>query len=251
MWGDLAVELLLDRNADRVRSHAEALGYDLDRPHRVALVRADVEAAGLLHAVFATLRALDVEGIAAAVRGDVGIVVAGEPDWDAFARRLTERVGTAHIGVSASADNGGKLAGAKRQAEFALRIGLAIGMANVARYDDLGLYRLLAVDGNPVELLRYVDHWLGPLRDYDGQHASSLLRTLAAYLESGGSLDRTAKELFIHRSTLKYRLARISELLGRDLTDPDFRFHLQLATRAVATFGALGARNDTSGADVS
>ena len=43
----------------------------------------------------------------------------------------------------------------------------------------------------------------------------------------------------------------VQDLGVRDLTDPDVRFHLQLATRAVATFGALGARNDTSGADVS
>jgi DNA-binding PucR family transcriptional regulator len=43
----------------------------------------------------------------------------------------------------------------------------------------------------------------------------------------------------LHRSTLRYRLQRLREVSGHDLTDPDARFNLQLATRAWATLLAI------------
>jgi DNA-binding PucR family transcriptional regulator len=54
----------------------------------------------------------------------------------------------------------------------------------------------------------------------------------AGYLEHGGSYDDTAKAMHIHRSTLRYRLARVRELTGRDVRDIDTRFNLDAATRA-------------------
>jgi DNA-binding PucR family transcriptional regulator len=44
----------------------------------------------------------------------------------------------------------------------------------------------------------------------------------------------------MHRSTLRYRLQRIRTVSGLDLTDPDTRFNLQLATRAWTTVHAMG-----------
>jgi DNA-binding PucR family transcriptional regulator len=77
--------------------------------------------------------------------------------------------------------------------------------------------------------------------EYDEAHNSELVRSLAEYLERGGSLDQAAESLFIHRSTLKYRLGRVANLAGVDLTDPDTRFNLQLATRVLATVVALAS----------
>jgi DNA-binding PucR family transcriptional regulator len=47
-----------------------------------------------------------------------------------------------------------------------------------------------------------------------------LLRTATAYLESGGSLEATARALFVHANTVRYRLGRISDLTGYDLATP-------------------------------
>jgi DNA-binding PucR family transcriptional regulator len=63
--------------------------------------------------------------------------------------------------------------------------------------------------------------------------------TLSGYLECGGSYDAAAKALAVHRSTLRYRLERIREVSGHDLSDPDTRFNLQLATRAWGTLRAM------------
>jgi DNA-binding PucR family transcriptional regulator len=77
------------------------------------------------------------------------------------------------------------------------------------------------------------------LLDHDGRRHTSLVTTLGRYLECGRSYDATARALSVHWSMLKYRLQRIREVTGRDLSDPDTCFNLQLATRAWQTLSAL------------
>jgi DNA-binding PucR family transcriptional regulator len=80
---------------------------------------------------------------------------------------------------------------------------------------------------------------LGTLIDYDRRRNGDLVRTLSAYLEAGGNYDGTAAALLIHRSTLRYRLQRIRDISGHDLTNPGTRFNLQLSTRAWTTMAAM------------
>ena len=81
--------------------------------------------------------------------------------------------------------------------------------------------------------------WLGTLLDYDTVHGAQLVTTLSEYLDSGGSYDTSATALSVYRSTLKYRLRRIREVSGYDLSVPDAQFNLQLVTRAWRTLQAL------------
>jgi DNA-binding PucR family transcriptional regulator len=75
---------------------------------------------------------------------------------------------------------------------------------------------------------------------YDAAHGTELVLTLTEFLETGGSYNKTASALSVHRSTLKYRLKRIREVSGHDLSVPDAQFNLQVATRAWRTLQALG-----------
>jgi sugar diacid utilization regulator len=62
------------------------------------------------------------------------------------------------------------------------------------------------------------------------KNSPDLLETLVAYLESGRSLELTSRELFVHSNTVRYRLKRISELIGWDATGARESFVLQVAT---------------------
>jgi DNA-binding PucR family transcriptional regulator len=62
------------------------------------------------------------------------------------------------------------------------------------------------------------------------KNSPDLLETLVAYLESGRSLEMTARELFVHSNTVRYRLKRIAELIGWDATGARESFVLQVAT---------------------
>jgi hypothetical protein len=69
----------------------------------------------------------------------------------------------------------------------------------------------------------------------DSETAASrarLTETLAAWLRNDGSVNDAAEELHVHAQTLRYRLARLRELLGDQLNDPDVRFELEFALRA-------------------
>ncbi|KPC68745.1 transcriptional regulator [Streptomyces sp. NRRL WC-3753] len=93
---------------------------------------------------------------------------------------------------------------------------------------DLLLWRLR----DHPDLAAFVDRAIGPLRDHDDRAKPPLLPTLQTYLAHAGRKAETARELHLNRQTLYNRLARIGELLGTDLDDPQTVLALSLALRA-------------------
>ncbi len=89
--------------------------------------------------------------------------------------------------------------------------------------DDLLPERALA--GDPLARATLLTRIYRPLHS----HASDLLNTLWAYLDNGRSLEATARELFVHPNTVRYRLKRVSELIGYDATGARESLILQAA----------------------
>ncbi|MGW3955911.1 PucR family transcriptional regulator [Streptomyces sp. NPDC004752] len=122
-------------------------------------------------------------------------------------------------------------AGLRHAAETATA---AQGLADRPWYDarrldiDLLLWRLR----DHPDLAAFVDRAIGPLRDHDRRSKPPLLPTLETYLAHAGRKAETARELHLNRQTLYNRLARIGELLGTDLDDPQTVLALSLALRA-------------------
>jgi DNA-binding PucR family transcriptional regulator len=90
--------------------------------------------------------------------------------------------------------------------------------------DDLLPERALA--GDPLARTTLVNRIHAPLKDH---HSPELLTTLWAYLDNGRSLEGTARELFVHPNTVRYRLKRITELLDWDPTAPRDAFVIHAA----------------------
>ncbi|GAA3307275.1 hypothetical protein GCM10020295_65720 [Streptomyces cinereospinus] len=94
---------------------------------------------------------------------------------------------------------------------------------------DLLLWRLR----DHPDLAAFVDRAIGPVQDHDDRaRPPLLLPTLETYLAHAGRKAETARELHLNRQTLYNRLARIGELLGTDLDDPQTVLALSLALRA-------------------
>jgi DNA-binding PucR family transcriptional regulator len=89
--------------------------------------------------------------------------------------------------------------------------------------DDLLPERALA--GDPLAKLTLVDRIYRPLQS----HSADLVATLWSYLDNGRSLEATARELFVHPNTVRYRLKRVSEVIGWDATGPREALILQTA----------------------
>ncbi|MER6185334.1 PucR family transcriptional regulator [Streptomyces sp. NPDC001652] len=122
-------------------------------------------------------------------------------------------------------------AGLRHAAETATA---AQGLSDRPWYDarrldiDLLLWRLR----DHPDLAAFVDRAIGPVRDHDHRSKPPLLPTLETYLAHAGRKAETARELHLNRQTLYNRLARIGELLGTDLDDPQTVLALSLALRA-------------------
>jgi purine catabolism regulator len=117
---------------------------------------------------------------------------------------------------------------ARRAVSTAVRFGKR---GEVVAFDDLGLYRLLFHVSDPAELRGFVDQVLGPLLDYDRQRQSSLVPTLATFLEYNGNLQASARALDLHVNSVTYRVQRIQSITRLDLTRADDRLLAQVALK--------------------
>ena len=78
------------------------------------------------------------------------------------------------------------------------------------------------------ELSDLAEHAFQPLLEYDRTHEADLLHTLDVFLKCGGNQSKASQELFLHRSSLLYRLRRIEDLTGFNLRDNEQRVLLQM-----------------------
>jgi purine catabolism regulator len=101
----------------------------------------------------------------------------------------------------------------------------------VASHRDLGAFQLLLSLQDEDALRSYCDSVLGPLEDGEGGYGGELLRSLEAFIEQNGQWERAARQLYCHRHTLRYRIRRIEELTGRDLSRARDRIEFWLALR--------------------
>jgi PucR family transcriptional regulator, purine catabolism regulatory protein len=144
------------------------------------------------------------------------------------------RLGGARIaaGVSASSSALGELPRAAGQARLALRHGVSRGEAPVMLFDDLG-GRYKALDSLPDAVLRELrEGVVGRLAAADEARGGELLPTLEAYLDAGFSAGGAAVALFVHRNTLRKRLARIEAITGLDLAASGGQAEAYLSVRA-------------------
>ena len=105
------------------------------------------------------------------------------------------------------------------------------GAPEVASYRDLGAFQLLLSLQDEDALRLYCDNLLGPLETGEGDYGDELLRSLEAFIEQNGQWERAARQLFCHRHTLRYRIRRVEELTGRDLSRARDRIEFWLALR--------------------
>jgi len=104
-------------------------------------------------------------------------------------------------------------------------------------FEDLGIYALLWESGNKEQLKDYALSILGHLVDYDREHNTNFLWTLELFLDNKCSLSETAKSAFLHINTLRYRIKRIEELTGIDLSSNEGRFQAQLSIKLLKLIG--------------
>lgn len=268
--GDAVLKMLLAGEPDHARAVAGRLyGGLLDAPFRVVVaepvageepssgVTAGAGGVGVLDGLADAMdsaAARTGEAVLAVPDGDRLIVLvadggaaadacaayAAEAEARAGARpRARGRAGrteAAHgegVAVGLSAPTGPiAAANAYRQAEQALSVARRRGRALVEHEDVAAgsVLPLLADDA----VRAFADGLLRALREHDATGRGDLVASLRAWLARHGQWDAAAADLGVHRHTLRYRMRRVEEILGRSLDDADVRMELWLALKATS-----------------
>jgi sugar diacid utilization regulator len=254
------LDLLAGRAAECLVLQGRRLGHDLEQPHWPLLFRAEEPAARsaprvagdrtarVERTVRDALRESDGAGQPAPVIGceDDAVVVflpeghcGGPAALASRVRGIAARRGVPVLaGWGPRCDDLGSFGAGVARARWVVDVlaGLPGDPAPAAAgYDDLGIYALLYEKRDRDQLADFANRWLGPLREH-----SELTHTLRVFLETGGP-SAAAAALFVHISTLKYRLRKIESVLGVDLSDPEACFNLRLAFKILAVHERLTA----------
>ena len=99
------------------------------------------------------------------------------------------------------------------------------------RFEDAALGYMLRHCTGKLPPRLWISEKLGILKEHDREHRTEFYRTLKLFLENNLNTVRTAKELYIHRSTFLYRMERIKEMTGVDLDNRDQRLYLMISFR--------------------
>ncbi|GAA3144835.1 PucR family transcriptional regulator ligand-binding domain-containing protein [Streptomyces rameus] len=136
------------------------------------------------------------------------------------------------LGVSAAVHSAEGLRGALEEARHARRVAAArTGRVCAAGHQELASHVLL-LPFVPDDVRRaFTARLLDPLTDYDRRHRAELIPTLEAFLDCDGSWTRCATRLHLHVNTLRYRVGRIEQLTGRDLSRLEDKLDFFLALR--------------------
>ncbi|MFF6848787.1 PucR family transcriptional regulator ligand-binding domain-containing protein [Streptomyces antimycoticus] len=136
------------------------------------------------------------------------------------------------LGLSAAVHSADGLRGALEEARHARRVAAARpGRVCAAGHQELASHVLL-LPFVPDDVRRaFTARLLDPLREYDRRHRAELIPTLEAFLDCDGSWTRCASRLHLHVNTLRYRIGRIEQLTGRELSRLEDKLDFFLALR--------------------
>ncbi|GGU98214.1 PucR family transcriptional regulator ligand-binding domain-containing protein [Streptomyces spectabilis] len=249
--GGAVLRMLLAGEPDHALAVAGDLyGGLLDAPFRLVVAEsAAPPAAGEEGAWSAGL--VDAVESAAARFGEALLVVPyGErlvllvADGGAAQRAAVEHVARVEAGSPEAAEGPGLLMGlsapagtvaaapAYKQAEQALSVARRRGKALV-EHEELAAGSVLPLLADDA-VRAFADGLLRALREHDATGRGDLVASLRAWLSRHGQWDAAAADLGVHRHTLRYRMRRVEEILGRSLDDPDVRMELWLSLKATA-----------------
>ncbi|GHD61185.1 PucR family transcriptional regulator ligand-binding domain-containing protein [Streptomyces goshikiensis] len=194
---------------------------------RIAVAHAGDEAIALVPLPAPPGEAGEDKGPDAALHADVLLATVREP----LAAGLADD-GRLTLGVSAAVHSAEGLRGALEEARHARRVAAARpGRVCAAGHHELASHVLL-LPFVPDDVRRaFTARLLDPLRDYDRRHRAELIPTLEAFLDCDGSWTRCATRLHLHVNTLRYRVGRIEQLTGRDLSRLEDKLDFFLALR--------------------
>lgn len=175
---------------------------------------------------------LPTDAIVTVVEG-VGCILYPDPEGPGRLDQLRRAAGKATVALGPATEPGQ----AARSWDLARSLLLATSTGVVAGEGVIHSEEHLAdllLAGSPHVTSLLATRRLGPLVDLTPKARERMRETALAYVRHRGNAVAMASDLEVHPQTARYRIARLKDLFGDDLNDPDKRFELELALRATA-----------------
>ncbi|MFE3184377.1 PucR family transcriptional regulator [Streptomyces violascens] len=236
--GAAVLRMLLSGQQDHARAVAGDLyGGLLDAPFRLVIAEPagedDPAGLGALAETMESAAARCGEAVLVVPEGARLVVLAADGGEAVAACTAHEAAEGEELVIGLSAPAGPiAAASAYKQAEQALSVARRRGQLLV-EHEQLvagSVLPLLADDA----VRAFADGMLRALYEHDATGRGDLVASLRAWLSRHGQWDAAAADLGVHRHTLRYRMRRVEEILGRSLDDPDVRMELWLALKATS-----------------
>ncbi|MDQ6523162.1 helix-turn-helix domain-containing protein [Nocardioides sp. LHD-245] len=229
---------LLDGDADATSYVGETAGMlDLGRAAEYVVVSAESPTPGSegLPDIERALRRTNVRSAWRLDHDHQEGVVALRPGFgvDHLVELLTG-LARARVGISRVVARLDEVQEARRQARVACA-SVSPGAAAVGRFGADPLAVLLAASPDQARVL--VDAVLAPVLALPPDDRDVVFATARAWLAAGGSTSTAARELHVHRNTVRYRIRRLEEITGRDLARPVDAAELYVALECVRILG--------------
>lgn len=138
-----------------------------------------------------------------------------------------------HIGVGRACNDLKKIPQSYEEAQIAATIGRNLNKHNTpVFFTELGSILCLYEIKDSARAKSFYTETIGRLKEYDLKNQTQLLFTLETYFNNFCILRQTARDLYMHRNSVDYRLKKIVEITGKDfLSNPHDRFDLELALK--------------------
>ncbi len=241
--GAAVLRMLLAGEPDHARAVAgDLFGTLLDAPFRIVVAvggEAGGDGPGALAETAESAAARSGEAVLVVPEGERLVVLAADGGAAVAAVRAhaaareTARKADDDLVIGLSAPAGPIAASAAyKQAEQALSVARRRGRVLV-EHEHMAAGSVLPLLADDA-VRAFADGLLRALREHDATGRGDLVASLRAWLSRHGQWDAAAADLGVHRHTLRYRMRRVEEILGRSLDDPDVRMELWLALKTTS-----------------
>jgi hypothetical protein len=216
--------LVRGEHSEELPGRAAALGWATMSPVLVLVGSTPATIDDPHGAVRRAARSLRSEVLVGVHADQLVVVLGGHDELEKVALRVSEECGPGPVVTGPVVDQLSRAGESAAAALAGLRAGRAWpGAPRPVAADALLAER--ALDGDPLARAVLAERVAQPLQTAGGE----VLETVRAVLDSGGNLEATARALFVHPNTVRYRLKRAAELTGLAATDPRGSWTLQVA----------------------
>ncbi|WP_100065300.1 PucR family transcriptional regulator [Miniphocaeibacter massiliensis] len=138
-----------------------------------------------------------------------------------------------HIGLSSTAERIEDIPKINGESSFICKIAVENNYEpfKLHKLEDFGIYKILYYLKHSRKMNKFYYEELESIIEYDQKNNSDLLITLKAYFKNNGSLIETSRDLYVHKNTVNYRINKISEITGYDMSDYDTILRLYLSIK--------------------